>query len=182
MTLAAGARRRRRTSTPGARPRRRPPPALAATTSSIRALRRATGSPTHDRAGHVGAVAVDDARRSRCTTSSPALDATRSPGRAWGLAPLGPDADDRLEAVPSAPQPAHLGVELERELVLGRTRRAAAAAPAPSASSAIDAAASMRATSPSSFTRRSASTRPSVGTSSAPANQSVGVARAAAPR
>ena len=44
----------------------------------------------------------------------------RAPGRWWGMAPLGPEATIVSKLVPSAPEPADLGVELEAELLLGR--------------------------------------------------------------
>ena len=61
------------------------------------ALASAPGSPTHDRAGHVGAVAVDEAPKSMHHELARARCGAIA-GRWWGLAPFGPDADDRLEA------------------------------------------------------------------------------------
>ena len=116
------------------------------------------------------------ARRSRCTTRSPSRDRARADGRWWGLAPFGPGRrrSSRSE-LPSAPEPPDLGVERERELRLGRA--SASSGDRASASSAIGAAASMRATSPSSFTSRSVLDQARRWrTSSASGNQSLGVA------
>ena len=115
------------------------------------------------------------------TTSSPALDRaarrtgvrlgavrarTRRSGRSWcRRAPV-----------------AHLELEPERDVALGRPVGRAPAARRPSASSPIAHAARMRATSAGSFTRRRSSTRCSVGTSSASGNHSAANAPLLGPR
>jgi len=53
------------------------------------------------------------------TISSPA-SIRRLLGRWWGLAPLGPAVDDGVEGGRRGPAPAHLEVQLEGELLLGR--------------------------------------------------------------
>ena len=129
------------------------------------------GPADRDRAGHVGVVAVDE-RAEVDDDEVAALDA-RGPTGVWcGPGAVGAGRDDRLEADVVGALAAHLGVELERERLPRWARPPASGATAARAASAMPHAASMRATSPSSFTRRSASTRPLVGTSSTPANHS----------
>ncbi len=138
-----GRRRRRRTAATPAR-------CAAPTTSSIALLRRRRLTDD-DRAGHVGAVAVDE--RAEVDDDEVAVgDAPGAPGGRWGLAPFGPEATIVSNDGAVRAEPAHLGVELERELAPRSGRRSSSGRTAASASSAIAAAASMRATSPSSFT------------------------------
>ena len=100
--------------------------------------------------------------RSRRRPASPALDdpVARSGVRLGGVRPR---RHDRLERTVLCSEPAHRHVEGERDLRLGVDSLRASARPPPARRRRYDAASSMRAISPSSFTTRSASTIPLVG-------------------
>ena len=141
---------------------------------------RVAARPAGSRARRPRAVAPRDRdrRRSRCGScrSSTRRRRTRSRsrrarrarsrrslGRACGFAPFGPDATIVSKLLPHAPRSRIATLERAARTPARSGRRRASGSIAASASSAIAHAARMRATSPGSFTRRSASTRSSVG-------------------
>ena len=80
--------------------------------------RPTSASPTHDRARHVGPVAVDD--RPEVDDDELAwLDTAARRPSVWEGA-VRPARDDRLEGDALRTSPAHLEVERGRELLLGR--------------------------------------------------------------
>ena len=132
-------------------------------------------------AGHVGAVAVDEPPKSITTRSPSTMRAVAGP--VVGLGAVRARRDDRLEAeLPLGAAPAHLEVELEPELLLGGPVGRRWQHVGEGVVGDARQAASMRATSPSSFTRRRSSTRP-VGRHELGAGEPVGrEACAAGPR
>ena len=130
----------------GARPYRGPPRLLARAHDVVHPARLGAGVADADRAGHVGAVAVDDATEvddhelvaARCA---------RSYGRAWGFDPFGPEATMGSKLTPLAPR---RRISNSSASATSRSvgRSAKVGVTAASASSAMAHAAWMRATSP----------------------------------
>ena len=119
------------------------------------------------RAGHVGAVAVDDAPE----VDDDQLAGLDPPAARAGvrLGRVGAGGDDRVEAVAARAAPAHLDLEVEREVALGRPvgqaweqRAERVVGDRAGGADAGDLAGSL--------TRRTRSTSPSVGTSSWPSS------------
>src|SRR5205823_1788155 len=111
-----------------------------------------TRIPDAHRAGHVGAVAVDDAPE---VDDDELTRFHRSRTRASvGLRRVRARRDDRIEAVAARAATAHLHLELQREVALGGSFGEARQERA-EASSAIEQAARMRATSAGSLISRS---------------------------
>ncbi len=124
--------------------------------------------PDHRRSPSASCRSSTRRRRTR-SRSRPARRARSpgSPGRACGFAPLGPDATMVSKLFPLAPR-SRMATSSASAKACSVGDVASVGSIAASASSAIAHAARMRATSPGSFTRRSVSTRSSVGTSVVP--------------
>ena len=153
----------------------------ATTTSSMRALRRRRLAD-RDRAGHVGAVAVDqgaevdDDEVALARSTRP----TRAGGGAWRRS--GPTPTMVSKRVAVGAEAADLGVELEAELALGRPSRSIGSTDGERRRRRCRG--RLDAGHLAVVLHAAAAPRParSVGTSSASANHSAAIARAAAPR